>query len=169
MNKHKRIFIVGHPGAGKGVLAQEVAKQLGWKFINADILSCVANVGRKVSEIFGEDGESCFNQSLTKILCHLITQENIVVTTDANIVCDEKARELLKSEFTVYLQVSTPVQIERLSDYRPLLPVKDFGVLLNELHKDLDDLYKKVAAFTLSSDSGDIETHAKNVIKHMQQ
>lgn len=33
MSNIKRIFIIGHSGAGKGVLAQAVAKSLGWKFI----------------------------------------------------------------------------------------------------------------------------------------
>lgn len=36
MNKHKRIFIVGHSGAGKGMLAQAVAEKLGWQFIDAN-------------------------------------------------------------------------------------------------------------------------------------
>lgn len=31
MSNIKRIFIIGHSGAGKGVLAQAVAKSLGWK------------------------------------------------------------------------------------------------------------------------------------------
>lgn len=44
MSKHKRIFIAGQSGAGKGVVAQEVAKQLGWKFINADVLASVASM-----------------------------------------------------------------------------------------------------------------------------
>jgi hypothetical protein len=48
-----------------------------------------------------------------------------VVTTDEHLICDEQARALLQEEFTVYLQVSTPVQIERLTGYRPLLPVED--------------------------------------------
>ena len=165
MSKYKRIFIVGHSGAGKRVLAQEVARQLGWKFVDADVLGCVAHIGRKVSEIFGKDGERLFNQSLTEILSHQMTQENIVVTTDEAIVCDEKARELLKSEFTVYLQVSTPVQVARLSDSCPLLPVDDFGEWLDQLHKGRDKWYEQVASFTQSSDSGDVEAHAKSVIQ----
>jgi shikimate kinase len=36
MSKHKRIFIVGHSGAGKGVLAQALSKKLGWQFLDAD-------------------------------------------------------------------------------------------------------------------------------------
>lgn len=34
--KPKRIFIVGHLGAGKGVLAQALAEKLDWKYTDAD-------------------------------------------------------------------------------------------------------------------------------------
>ena len=110
MSKAKRIFIVGQSGAGKGVVAEEVAKQLGWKFINADVLASVAS--RSVNDVFGAGSEDKFNQTLTEILQHQVTQENIVVTTDENVACDPKAREILKSEFTVYIEVSTSVQAE---------------------------------------------------------
>lgn len=169
MNKHKRIFIVGHSGAGKGVLAQAVAKKLGWKFINADVLGCAAHVGRTVSEVFGKEGEQNLNRCLTDILSHQIGLENIVVTTDESIILDEKARKLLKSEFTVYLKVSTPVQVERMSDYRPLLPVADFGAFLDKLHHERDALYQQVASFSLSSDDGDIEGHTQSIIKALAQ
>lgn len=88
MSKAKRIFIVGQSGAGKGVVANKVAKQLGWKFINADVLASVASIGRSVTDVFGSGSEDKFNQTLTEILQHQITQENIVVTTDENIACD---------------------------------------------------------------------------------
>ena len=103
MSKAKRIFIVGQSGAGKGVVAEEVAKQLGWKFINADVLASVASIGRSVTDVFGAGSEDKFNHTLTEILQHQITQENIVVTTDENVACDPKAREILQSEFTVYI------------------------------------------------------------------
>lgn len=33
MIKPKRIFIVGHMGAGKALLAEALAKKLGWQYI----------------------------------------------------------------------------------------------------------------------------------------
>ena len=166
MNKHNRIFIIGHSGAGKGVLAQAMAKELGWKFINADVLG-VAQIGRTVAEVVGTEGERAFNRCLTEILSHQITKENIVVTTDESIICDEKARELLKSEFAVYLKVSTAVQLERISegDYRPLLPVNNYTAFLDKLRDERDSLYEQAASFSISSDDGDIEGHVASIIK----
>jgi len=170
MSQHKRIFIVGHSGAGKGVLAQLVAKKLGWKFINADVLGSTVHIGRTVSEIAGEEAERAFNRCLTEILSHQISKDNIVVTTDESIICDEKARELLKLEFTVFLKVSTSVQLERIAegDYRPLLPVDNFAAFIDKLHDERDSLYEQVACFSLSSDDGDIEEHARSVIKALE-
>ena len=66
MSNTKRIFIIGHSGAGKGVLAQAVAKKLGWKFLNTDVLGCAAHIGRTVSEVVGAEGERAFNRCLTE-------------------------------------------------------------------------------------------------------
>lgn len=92
-----------------------------------------------------------------------------MLTTDESIICDEKARELLKAEFSVYIRVSTSVQLERISDgnYRPLLPVDNFSAFIDKLHGERDGLYQHVASFTLSSDDGDIEGHAANIVKAM--
>lgn len=164
--QHNQVFIVGHSGAGKGVLAQAIAEKLGWKFVNADVLGCASHTGRKTQDTLGKDGQAHFHRTLNDILSHLLTQEKIVVTTDTDIVCDQTARELLQSTFTVHLDVSTPIQIERLSNYRPLLPV-DFEALLNELHEERDSLYQSVASFSLSSDDGNIDAHAQAVIEAM--
>lgn len=167
MGQSKRIFIVGHSGAGKGVLAQAIAKQLGWKFINADVFGCAAHVGRELSDVIGTEGEQSLHHCLTEILQHQITQENIVVTTDESVIDDEKARELLKSEFTVYLKVSPSVQAKRLSDDRPLLPVENFEAFLSKLQDERNRLYEEVASFSLSSDDGDINGHAKSIISKL--
>ncbi len=168
MAKPKRIFIVGHSGAGKGVLAQALAKKLGWKFVDADF-ALAPTVGRGLSEILGDQGKEAFYHSLSDILSAQIKQENIVVATDDSIVCDEKNRTLLASEFTVYLKVSTKVQLERISTNRPLLPMTDYKAFLDKLHHEQDAFYEKVSHFSTSSDNGNIEEHVTSVIKALEK
>ncbi len=167
MNKQNRIFIIGHSGAGKGVLAEAVAKKLGWQFINADILGCTTHIGRRTSEVLGESGEQHFHDCLHDILSRQMGEENIVVTTDESIACDAKNRDLLKSAFTVYLEVSTPVQMQRgrAASRPPLLPVDDFSAFLEALHVERDELYKESSSFSLNSDDGEIDQHAEAVCK----
>ena len=169
MSQIKRIFIVGDSGAGKGVLAEAVAKKLGWMFINADIFGCTAHLGRTLSEVVGVAGEEKLNQTLTKILEHQVNKENIVVTTDENIACDEKAREILKNEFTVYVTASTPVLVERLSNCRPLLPVDNYSILIDETKNERRQLFEEIANFTLNTDDGEIDSHVGAVISAMNK
>jgi len=166
----KRVFIVGHSGAGKGVLARELAETLGWQFIDADVLGCVAHIGRSPTDVLGSQGEQAFYHCLTEILSQQLNKDNIVVTTDESIVFDKKARELLKSECTVYLKVSPEVQSQRITEvgYRPLLPVTNFSHFLNEMHKERNGLYEEVASFSLSSDDGDIDTHVASVVNFIK-
>lgn len=168
MTQYTRIFIIGHSGAGKGVLAQAVAQKLGWKFIDADF-ALTPSIGRSLPEILSDTGEHSFYHCLSKILLHQLSQKNIVVTTDDSIICEEKNRALLAPEFTVYLQVSLDVQLERIAHNRPLLPVADYRDFLNKLRQERDHLYEQAARFTLSSDDGAIESHAASIIKAMQR
>lgn len=166
--KHKRIFIVGHSGAGKGVLADALAKKLNWKMIDADF-ALAPSIGRDINDVIGKQGEEQFQQCLTAILEHQLSQDNIIVTTDDSIVCSEQNRQLLSNEFTIHLKVSTPVQLERLSHNRPLLPVADYSSFLNKLHHERDALYDKVASFSISSDDGNIDAHVARIIEAMQK
>lgn len=167
MSQPKRIFIVGHSGAGKGVLAQALAKKLNWKFIDADF-SLATTIGRDTKEILTSAGENAFFQCLSQVLSHQIEQENIVVTTDDSIVCLERNRQILSSEFVVYLEVNPNIQLERISHNRPLLPVKNYKEFLSQLRQERDELYKQVASFSISSDNGDIEEHVINILSFIK-
>ena len=61
------------------------------------------------------EGEKAFHDSAVEILVSQLSKEKIVVATDASIVCNVKSRELLLTEFVVFLKAKTQVQIERIS------------------------------------------------------
>ena len=168
MIKHKRIFNIGHSGAGKGVLAQAVAEKLDWQYIDMDF-ALAPSIGRSASDILTSQGETAFHHCLTDILQHQLSKENSVVTTDDSIICSEKNRDLLSQEFTVYVQVSTVVQLERIGHNRPLLPVADYAGFLNQLRQERDHLYEQVASYTLNSDDGDLEHHVRNIIEAFEK
>ena len=165
MNEYKRIFIVGQPGAGKALLAKAVAEKLGWQFIDAD-LGLETRIGYSLHDMIGSNGEKAFYNCEYEILSSQVNQENIVVATDASLVCTEENRRLLSSEFVVFLQVSTAVQIDRLSrSFAPLLPTSSLESFLEKLHKERDDLYAKVANLLLNSDENALEKHVHSIVK----
>jgi len=163
--KHNRIFIISHPGAGKALLAKTLAEKLGWKFIDAD-LGLEFHVGQTLTEIIGKQGEEELYRCQSEIITKQLQSENIVVTTDASIVCSDKLRQLLSNEFVVYLQVSTSIQMERtLRQPAPLLLVADMKTFFDKLHHERDDLYAESADLTINSDDNALEEHVMRVMK----
>lgn len=165
MTQAQRVFIVGHHGAGKGLLAKTVAQSLGWQFVDAD-LGLESHVGRHLHEILGEQGQIAFYNCQFDILTSLCTQERIVVTTDSSVACAEKNRQLLKNEMTVWLDVTTPIQIERsLRNPANLLPTPSLEDFFDQLHEERDSLYKEVAKLTVQGDDGKLEEHTNYIVK----
>ncbi|MCF6765556.1 hypothetical protein L3V82_07210 [Thiotrichales bacterium 19S3-7] len=158
-----RIFIIGHSGAGKGVLAQAIAKKLDWKFIDSDF-SLEPSIGQSMTKTLSEPGKHAFQQTLSHILNYQTSLENIVVTTDDSIIELPENQAILKTEFSVFLQVSLPVQLERIGHNRPLLANHQYSEFLTDLRKQRDHLYNMVQSHTLSSDDGDIDQHVKSTI-----
>lgn len=165
MNQPQRIFIIGQHGAGKGLLAKSVAQSLGWQCVDADF-GLESHIGRPLSEIFGGFGCDAFYDCQFDILKSLCTQEHIVVTTDSSVVLSLKNRQLLRDEMTVFLDVSTPVQIERTSrNPANLLPIPNLRDFFDQLHDERDSLYKEVATLTIYGDDGKLEDHTSCIVK----
>ena len=142
MAKPKRIFIVGHMGAGKFIFTEALAKKLGWKIVDANP-SIERYIGRQTRDILGAQGEAAFNRCQADIITHCIGKENVVVLLEECVVSSEQCRKLLASEFVVYLQVSIPTQLGRMQHGRsPSLPVEDMQNFLETQHQQRDAFYE---------------------------
>ncbi len=167
MTKPKRIFIVGHMGAGKALLSEALAKKLGWQYIDANP-SLERYIGRSLNEILGKQGEEAFHHCEAEIISHFIGKESVVVVMEEAVIATEENRKLLSSEFVVYLKVSTPVQMERMKGGRsPLLPIGDLKAFLDKQHLERDSLFEEVATLTIESIS--IEEDVNKIIKALEK
>ena len=167
-DQHQRIFIVGHIGSGKTLIAKSLANKLGWQFIDAD-LGLEHRVGRSQSEIFGKQGLEALQHCECAILKNLISKDKLVIATDGGVLLSEKSRKLLANEFVVHLKVSTTIQLERLAkETLPLLPIDDRKVFLDHLHKERDAHYDDAANFAISTNSKSLEEVVKEINSAMQ-
>jgi len=167
MIKPRRIFIVGHMGAGKFLLTEALAKRLGWEVVDANP-SLERYIGRSLNEILGKSGEDAFHRCENEILSHYIGKENIVVVMEESVIATEENRKLLSSEFVIYLKISVPTQLERMKGGRiPLLPVADMKAFLEKQHNERDHLFEEIA--TLTIDSVSVEDDVNKIIKALEQ
>src|SRR5438876_43783 len=138
MTKPKRIFVVGHMGAGKFIFTEALAKKLGWELVDANP-SIERYIGRQTRDILGEAGEAAFNRSQADIISHCIGKENVIALLEECVVSSEHCRKLLSPEFVVYLKASIPTQLGRMKNGRvPSLPVGDMESFLEKQHRERD-------------------------------
>lgn len=167
MRQPKRIFIVGHMGAGKALLSEALAKKLGWQFIDANP-SLERYIGRSLHEILGKQGEEALHRCEAEIISHYLKKEHFVMVMEEAVIATEENRKLLSPEFVLYLKVSTPVQIERMQFGRsPLLPIADSKAFFDKLHFERDSLFEEVATLTIESIS--VEEDVNKIMKALEE
>ena len=166
MTKPKRIFVVGHMGAGKFLFIEALAKKLSWQHIDANP-SLERYIGRSLRDILGAEGEAAFHQCEAEIIANCMQNEHVVVVLEEAVIATEANRKLLSGEFVVYLKVSTPTQIERMKGGRvPLLPIPDLTAFLDQQHRERDRFFEEVATLTIESIS--VEDDVNTIMKVLE-
>lgn len=169
MNTPNRLFILGLPGAGKGLVAKTLAKKLGWEFIDAD-LGLEHQVGDHITDILGESGLNHFLKTQARVLNKLKETNNIVVTTDTSVVLSKENRKLLQAEYSVYIKASVKTLMERYEHSPiPLLGATTRKILLDKLHQDRDDLYQQTASQTIDTDIDYFDEHVDRILTEIRQ
>lgn len=111
-----KIVLVGLPGAGKSTFGRQLARQLNFTFIDLDHL-IEKETGKKISQIFAEEGEGKFRELESKYLSEVLEGiEGFVLSTGGGTPCFNDNMELINEKsVSVYLEVSLEELLRRLS------------------------------------------------------
>lgn len=110
-----RIFLIGYRGSGKTTVGRALADGLGWAFVDADVL-LEARAGKSIARIFADDGEPAFRDLESQTLAELAAQQQHVIATGGGIVLRPQNRELLKTGFVAWLQISPELAWQRMQE-----------------------------------------------------
>lgn len=141
----KNIVLIGFMGTGKSEVGKELAKMLGYKFIDTDEL-IEKREGIPVSEIFDKYGEPYFRKIESEIIKDVSVMENVVISTGGGaVIRSENRMNLKKNSITICLTASPEVIYERTKDYdnRPLLKTDDTYMRIKELLKEREPYYSE--------------------------
>ena len=105
----RAVFLVGFMGSGKSTVCPELARRLGWEFVDLDS-RIEAREGKSVPEIFRDHGEAGFRQAESDALRALAQslERDGVVACGGGAFAQERNRELLQGWPTVFL--NAPVE-----------------------------------------------------------
>ncbi|MGN1051093.1 MAG: shikimate kinase, partial [Acutalibacteraceae bacterium] len=133
------IILIGMPGCGKSTVGVILAKELGFDFLDTDILICKES-DTTLQEIIDTKGVPSLLLLEGKIGENLSVNKT-VIATGGSMVFSEKAMENLKKDsLCVYIDVP----LEELK--RRVTNMSSRGIAMNK-GENFDDLYKKRTPF----------------------
>ena len=151
----KHIVLIGFMGSGKSTMGKLVANRLACPFIDTDQY-IEKKEGRRISEIFSDDGEEYFRSLETEVLEELLdTDERCVLSLGGGTPLRSENRELLKdSAYVIFLKITAKEAYERLKDHeeRPLLQVENPKERIKELLEFRNPIYESAANYVLLQD-----------------
>ena len=109
------VFLVGYMGAGKSSVGRELAKELGFRFVDTD--SWIENrCCKSTPQIFEEFGEEFFRTKEKECLEFLVDQDDVVVATGGGLPCNNNLMDLMNElGEVVYLKASSSILVNRLA------------------------------------------------------
>src|SRR5271167_2198842 len=102
----RAVFLVGFMASGKSSIGQELARRLGWDFVDLDA-RIESRERQTVLEIFRDRGEAGFRAAETSALGDLLSEpleRNRVVALGGGAFVQERNRELLRQWPSVFLE-----------------------------------------------------------------
>ena len=150
----KNIILIGMPSSGKSTLGVLLAKNLGYGFIDSDLL-IQEKTKKLLHQSISELGHEGFLALEAEVNLSIET-ENTVISTGGSAVYSEKAMKHLSSIGTVvYLKISFETLSTRLGDYMHRGVVIRNGSTLRDMYDERCPLYEKYADVVIDeSDSG---------------
>ncbi len=158
------IILIGMPGAGKSTTGVILAKALGMRFVDTDIV-LQEKTGQLLQEIIDAEGHDAFLEREERTIESLRCR-HAVIATGGSVVLGGRAMESLKSGgVVVYLKLSFEEMTRRLNNIPTrgiiLLP----GQSLRAMYDQRVPLYEKYADITVDCPGADFETIVQDILQ----
>ena len=160
------IVLIGMPGVGKSTLGVVLAKELGYQFVDADLL-IQERENRLLKEIIAEDGVDGFLKIENDVNAS-ISADKTVIATGGSVIYGKEAMEHLKEIGTVvYLKLDYDTLDSRLGNLKGRGVVLKDGQTLKDLYDERIPLYEKYADVIVDEGGLDLEQTLTQVLKQL--
>lgn len=140
----KNIILIGMPGCGKSTVGVVLAKSMGYRFMDSDLVIQETD-GRLLCEIIEQEGVEDFN-AIENRINSLIIADRTVIATGGSVIYGKNAMEHFKQiGVIVYIRLPYNEIKERLGDLTKRGVSMKKGQTLKELYDERVPLYEKYA------------------------
>jgi len=158
------VILIGMPGVGKSTLGVVLAKELGYEFVDADLL-IQKREKRLLKEIIAEDGVDGFLKIENDVNASIDTHKTVVATGGSVIYGEEAMAHLGSIGTIVYLKLDYETLDSRLGCLKGRGVVLKDGQNLKSLYDERIPLYEKYADIIVDEGGLDLEETLKAVLE----
>ena len=167
MEQKTNIVLIGMPGVGKSTIGVILAKVLGYRFLDADLL-IQEQEGKLLREIIEEKGTDGFIEVENRVNAS-IRADRAIIATGGSVVYGKEAMEHLKEiGRVVYLKVSYAILEKRLADIKGRGVVLKEGQTLETLFEERSKLYEQYADIEVSEEGLDVEQTVEKLVEALE-
>jgi shikimate kinase len=165
-SRDANLYLVGFMGTGKSTVGRQVARQLGFEFLDSD--HEIERVqGKPVSRIFAEEGEARFRTLEREFIEHGHPAERCVIACGGGLVVPPGMLELLRQRGVVicmHAPIETILKRTMHTNHRPLLQVENPEQRLRDLYVQREEIYRRTGTMVLT-DSRPLREIASHVLR----
>ena len=162
------IVLIGMPGAGKSTVGVVLAKVVGHKFVDSDLV-IQETTGKLLHELITEHGMEGFLEIENKINAELDTTKAIIAT-GGSVIYGEGAMEHLKEiGLVVYLKLSLESIADRLGNLKQRGVALKEGWGLKELYEERVPLYEKYADIIIDCENKAIRHITEEIAREYEK
>lgn len=163
----KNLILTGMPACGKSTLGVVLAKTLGMKFVDTDLL-IQETENCKLQEIIDERGMQEFLRIEEKVLSELEAENSIISTGGSAVYSDKAMKHLGSIGDVVYIKLSLDEIERRLNNIKTRGIAMKPGETLADLYNMRVPLYEKYADITIETEGMGIEESIEVLIEKLK-
>lgn len=161
------IILIGMPGVGKSTVGVILAKILGYKFIDTDLL-IQESENRLLHEIIESDGVDGFIEIENKVNSCINTEKSVIATGGSVVYGREAMKHLSEIGTVVYLRLDYTKLKYRLGNIKNRGVVIKKGQRLTDLYNERTPLYEKYADIIIDENGCGIEKTVSKIIENIK-
>lgn len=164
----KNIILIGMPGCGKSTIGVVLAKMIGYRFIDSDLL-IQESQGRLLCDIIEEDGIEKFNEIENRVNAQIKTDKSVIATGGSVIYGKDAMQHFKNIGVIIYIRLPYYQISQRLGNLAKRgVSIKE-GQTLKDLYQERTPLYEKYADIIIDESGMSISETAETIRKEAQR
>ncbi len=156
------IVLIGMPGVGKSTVGVILAKILGYRFVDTDIV-IQENENKLLKDIISEKGIDGFIETENKVVKKLKADKSVIATGGSVVYGEEAMKHLCEIGTVIYLKLDYNKLKYRLGNIKNRGVVIRKGQKLSDLYSERCPLYEKYADIIIDENGKNIEKTVNNI------